>query len=44
MTEHRPDRVAVERLYFQRNVATAMAVGQAPAGSPSSSPLATGWR
>lgn len=29
MTEHRPDRVAVERLYFQRNVATAMAVGQA---------------
>ncbi len=29
MTEHHPDRVAVERLYFQRNVATAMAVGQA---------------
>jgi len=29
MTAHRPDRVAVERLYFQRNVATAMAVGQA---------------
>ena len=27
--EHRPDRVAVERLYFQRNVQTAMAVGQA---------------
>jgi crossover junction endodeoxyribonuclease RuvC len=26
---HRPDRVAVERLYFQRNVQTAMAVGQA---------------
>ena len=29
MAEHRPDRVAVERLYFQRNVRTAMAVGQA---------------
>jgi len=27
--EHHPDRVAVERLYFQRNVRTAMAVGQA---------------
>ena len=27
--EHRPDRVAVERLFFQRNVQTAMAVGQA---------------
>ena len=27
--EHHPDRVAVERLYFQRNVQTAMAVGQA---------------
>jgi crossover junction endodeoxyribonuclease RuvC len=27
--EHRPDRVAIERLYFQRNVRTAMAVGQA---------------
>jgi crossover junction endodeoxyribonuclease RuvC len=27
--EHRPDRVAVERLYFQRNVQTAMVVGQA---------------
>jgi len=26
---HSPDRVAVERLYFQRNVRTAMAVGQA---------------
>jgi crossover junction endodeoxyribonuclease RuvC len=26
---HRPNRVAVERLYFQRNVQTAMAVGQA---------------
>ena len=26
---HRPDRVAVERLFFQRNVRTAMAVGQA---------------
>jgi crossover junction endodeoxyribonuclease RuvC len=29
VSEHRPDRVAVERLYFQRNVRTAMAVGQA---------------
>jgi crossover junction endodeoxyribonuclease RuvC len=29
VAEHRPDRVAVERLYFQRNVRTAMAVGQA---------------
>jgi crossover junction endodeoxyribonuclease RuvC len=29
--EHRPDRVAVERLFFQRNVQTAMAVGQARA-------------
>jgi crossover junction endodeoxyribonuclease RuvC len=29
MGEHRPDRVAVERLFFQRNVQTAMAVGQA---------------
>lgn len=27
--EHRPDRIAVERLFFQRNVRTAMAVGQA---------------
>lgn len=27
--EHRPDRIGVERLYFQRNVQTAMAVGQA---------------
>lgn len=26
---HRPQRVAVERLYFQRNVRTAMSVGQA---------------
>jgi crossover junction endodeoxyribonuclease RuvC len=26
---HRPERVAVERLFFQRNVQTAMAVGQA---------------
>ncbi len=26
---HRPGRVAVERLFFQRNVQTAMAVGQA---------------
>jgi crossover junction endodeoxyribonuclease RuvC len=29
VAEHSPDRVAVERLYFQRNVQTAMAVGQA---------------
>lgn len=29
VAEHHPDRVAVERLYFQRNVRTAMAVGQA---------------
>ena len=27
--EHRPDRIAIERLFFQRNVQTAMAVGQA---------------
>lgn len=26
---HHPDRIAVERLFFQRNVRTAMAVGQA---------------
>ena len=29
LREHAPDRVAVERLFFQRNVQTAMAVGQA---------------
>lgn len=29
VVEHHPDRVAVERLYFQRNVQTAMTVGQA---------------
>lgn len=29
VAQHHPDRVAVERLYFQRNVRTAMAVGQA---------------
>ncbi len=29
MAEHRPQRVGVERLFFQRNVRTAMAVGQA---------------
>jgi crossover junction endodeoxyribonuclease RuvC len=29
IAEHRPQRVAVERLFFQRNVQTAMAVGQA---------------
>lgn len=27
--QHRPERVGVERLFFQRNVQTAMAVGQA---------------
>lgn len=27
--QHRPDRIAVERLFFQRNVQTAMTVGQA---------------
>ena len=26
---HRPERIAIERLFFQRNVQTAMAVGQA---------------
>lgn len=31
VAEHGPDRVGVERLYFQRNVQTAMAVGQARA-------------
>ena len=29
LREHAPDRVAVERLFFQRNVQTAMAVAQA---------------
>ncbi len=29
LTEHRPVRVGVERLFFQRNVQTAMTVGQA---------------
>jgi len=29
VAEHRPARVGVERLFFQRNVQTAMAVGQA---------------
>ena len=29
VVEHHPDRMAVERLFFQRNVQTAMAVGQA---------------
>ena len=29
LAEHRPDRVGVERLFFQRNVQTAMTVGQA---------------
>jgi crossover junction endodeoxyribonuclease RuvC len=29
LTAHRPQRVGVERLFFQRNVQTAMAVGQA---------------
>ena len=31
VAEYRPDRMAVERLFFQRNVQTAMAVGQARA-------------
>ena len=31
VAQHHPDRVAVERLFFQRNVQTAMAVGQARA-------------
>ena len=29
LVEHAPERVGVERLFFQRNVQTAMAVGQA---------------
>ena len=29
LAEHRPQRVGVERLFFQRNVQTAMVVGQA---------------
>jgi crossover junction endodeoxyribonuclease RuvC len=29
LVEYRPDRVGIERLFFQRNVQTAMAVGQA---------------
>jgi crossover junction endodeoxyribonuclease RuvC len=29
LDQHRPDRIAIERLFFQRNVQTAMAVGQA---------------
>jgi crossover junction endodeoxyribonuclease RuvC len=29
VAEHRPQRIGVERLFFQRNVQTAMAVGQA---------------
>lgn len=29
LVEYRPERIAVERLFFQRNVQTAMAVGQA---------------
>lgn len=29
IAEHRPGRIGVERLFFQRNVQTAMAVGQA---------------
>jgi crossover junction endodeoxyribonuclease RuvC len=29
LDQHRPQRVGVERLFFQRNVQTAMAVGQA---------------
>jgi crossover junction endodeoxyribonuclease RuvC len=29
LEQHRPERVGIERLFFQRNVQTAMAVGQA---------------
>ena len=29
IAEHRPERVGIERLFFQRNVQTAMTVGQA---------------
>ncbi len=29
IAEHRPGRIGIERLFFQRNVQTAMAVGQA---------------
>ena len=29
VADHRPERIGVERLFFQRNVQTAMAVGQA---------------
>jgi crossover junction endodeoxyribonuclease RuvC len=29
LSEHRPERVGIEKLFFQRNVQTAMAVGQA---------------
>jgi crossover junction endodeoxyribonuclease RuvC len=29
VADHRPDRIGIERLFFQRNVQTAMAVGQA---------------
>ena len=29
VAEHRPERIAIERLFFQRNVQTAMTVGQA---------------
>ncbi len=29
IVEHRPERVGIERLFFQRNVQTAMTVGQA---------------
>jgi crossover junction endodeoxyribonuclease RuvC len=29
VAEHAPDRIGIERLFFQRNVQTAMAVGQA---------------
>ena len=29
VAEHQPQRIAIERLFFQRNVQTAMAVGQA---------------
>ncbi len=29
LAQHRPERIGIERLFFQRNVQTAMAVGQA---------------
>jgi crossover junction endodeoxyribonuclease RuvC len=29
ISEHRPDRAAIEKIYFQQNVSTALSVGQA---------------